>query len=117
MNFLASAVRVLNTPTTAAVTGSLFVAAFLLYQWLLPKPIPGIPYDESATKTIFGDIPSMLEHLKTHKTLTDWMLAYHTRHQSPIVQMFTNLFGRPWVVISDYREAQVRLSGCLHDLY
>ncbi|KAF1920727.1 cytochrome P450 [Ampelomyces quisqualis] len=48
----------------------------------------------------------MLEHLKTHKTLTDWMLAYHTRHQSPIVQIFTNIFGRPWVVISDYREAQ-----------
>lgn len=107
MDLLGSSVQALNTPTTAAITGSLFIAAFLFYRWLLPKPIPGIPYNEEATKSIFGDIPSMLEHLKTHKTMSDWMLAFHTRHQSPIVQMFTNLFGKPWVVISDYKEAQV----------
>jgi hypothetical protein len=99
--------RVLSTPTSVAISGAFFLAAFLFYRWLLPKPIPGIPYNPAATKTIFGDIPSMLEHLKTHKTLGDWIVGHNIRHQSPIVQMFTSLFGKPWVVISDYREAQV----------
>jgi hypothetical protein len=98
---------VLNAPTTVVVTGALFLATFLLYRWLLPKPIPGVPYNPEATKSLFGDIPSMLEHLKTHKMLTDWMLAHSTKHDTPIVQLFTNLFGKPIVLISDYREAQV----------
>lgn len=88
------------------ITCSLFLAAYLLYRWLLPKPIPGIPYNEPATKSIFGDISSMLEHLKTHQTVTDWMLAHNVRHNSPIVQIFP-LFRKPMVLVSDYREAQV----------
>jgi hypothetical protein len=99
--------RTLFTPTSGAITGTLFLAAWLLYQWLLPKPIPGIPYNKSATKTIFGDIPDMINHLKTSKELADWILAPNERHNSPIVQLFIDLFGGPTVVISDYREAQV----------
>ena len=100
--------RVLTAPTSIAITGTLFLATFLFYRWLLPKPIPGIPYNPNATKSIFGDIPSMIDHLSKHKTLSDWLLAHNTRHDSPIVQTFTALFGKPWVVISDYRETQVR---------
>jgi hypothetical protein len=98
---------VLNAPTTVVVTGTLFLAAFLIYRWLLPKPIPGVPYNPEATKTIWGDIPSMLEHMKTHKKLTNWMLAHNTKHDSPMVQLFTELFGKPIIFISDYRETQV----------
>jgi hypothetical protein len=103
MDFLS----VLNAPTTVVVTGTLFLATFLLYRWLLPKPIPGVPYNHEATTSLLGDIPSMMEHIKTHKMLTDWMVAHTQKHDSPIVQLFTNLFGRPIVLISDYRETQV----------
>ncbi len=51
----------------------LFLGAYLFYRWLLPKPIKGIPYNAEATKSIFGDIPDMLNHLKYSKTVTDWM--------------------------------------------
>jgi hypothetical protein len=97
----------LTSPTSVVFTGALFLGTFLLYRWLLPKPIPGIPYEKNATNTIFGDIPSMMDWLKTHKALIPWMLAYNERHNSPIVQIFTQLFGKPWVIISDYREVQV----------
>jgi hypothetical protein len=106
MDFLGS-LRVLATPTLLSISSTLFFAIFLFYRWLLPKPIPGIPYNANATKSIFGDIPEMIEHLKTHKTLADWILSHNTRHNSPIVQTFTPLFGKPWVVISDFREEQV----------
>lgn len=100
--------RVLGTPTSIAVSGTLFVAAFLLYRWLLPKPIPGIPYNPEATKSIFGEIPSLMAHLKTHKTVSDWMGCHNARHSSPIVQIMPYLFGRPVVIVHDYREVQVR---------
>jgi hypothetical protein len=115
MDTLNSHIRI--TPATAVLIGTLFVAAFLFYRWLLPKPLPGIPYNPEAAKSIFGDIPSMLDHLKTHKTITDWMLDINMRHKSPITQQFSNLFGKPWVVISDYREAQVWILLPLHYLY
>ncbi|KAA8626468.1 CypX Cytochrome P450 [Pyrenophora tritici-repentis] len=99
-------VRAFNTPTVVLITSTLILTTFLLYRWLLPKPIPGIPFNPEATKSIFGDIPSLINHLKTHKTISDWILSHNTRHDSPIVQAFANLFGKPWVIISDYREAQ-----------
>jgi hypothetical protein len=98
---------VLTAPTTVVITSTLFLATFLLYRWLLPKPIPGIPYNKEATKTIWGDIPPMLEHLKTNKMLTNFMLDHNVKYNSPIVQIFTELFGTPMVMISDYRETQV----------
>lgn len=99
--------RALYTPTTIATTTALFFSAFLLYRWLLPAPIAGIPFNAEATKSIFGDVPSMMAHLKTHETIIDWIECHNTRHNSPIVQVFANLFGRPWVVIKDFRESQV----------
>jgi hypothetical protein len=97
----------LIAPTTVVVTSMLFLATFLLYRWLLPKPIPGIPYNKEAIKTIWGDIPSMLQHLKTDKMITNWLLAHNEKYNTPIVQIFTELWSTPMVLISDYRETQV----------
>ncbi|KAH8704501.1 cytochrome P450 [Phaeosphaeriaceae sp. PMI808] len=93
--------RGLAIPATLVLTG-----AFLFYRWLLPKPIPGIPYNAEATKSIFGDLPSVTKHLETSQASTDWLMSHNTRHNSPIVQIFMDLFSKPWVVITDYREAQ-----------
>lgn len=65
-----------QSPSLVVASGVLFLGAFLFYRWLLPKPITGIPYNTKATKSIFGDIPDMLEHLKHSKTVTDWMEAH-----------------------------------------
>lgn len=64
-------------PSTMAILSTvLFLGAFYLYRWLLPKPIPGIPYNKKAVGSILGDIPEMLEHLKHSKTVTDWFLGH-----------------------------------------
>lgn len=34
-----------------------------LYRRMLPKPIPGIPYNEAAAKHILGDIPAVCQVL------------------------------------------------------
>ncbi|CBX97121.1 hypothetical protein IAQ61_007939 [Plenodomus lingam] len=92
--------------TPVIVTAIVFAALYSFYLWLLPKPIPGIPYNPEATRSIFGDIPSMLHHLKTSKTVSDWFKTHNERHNSPIVQLWVGLFRRQWIVIDDFREAQ-----------
>ncbi|KAJ8114665.1 hypothetical protein OPT61_g3509 [Boeremia exigua] len=94
------------SPPMAIVSSILFFSAYLFYRWLLPKPIKGIPYNEHATKSIFGDIPDMLQHVKHHKTITDWMEGQNLRHNSPIAQAFSNLFQKPVVIVNDFKEAQ-----------
>jgi hypothetical protein len=103
-----SLLHALLSPAAAALTGTLFLATFLFYRWLLPKPIPGIPYNPNATKSIFGDVIPMLEHLKTSEELQSWLVKQHQNLNSPIVQVFLNLFSKPVVMISDSREAQVK---------
>ncbi|KAL4964198.1 cytochrome P450 monooxygenase [Aspergillus stella-maris] len=79
---------------------------YLFYQWALPKPIPGIPYNEDAVKSLFGDIGPMVAHTKTTSQLYDWVTAQTTKLNSPIIQLFTRPLAKPWVVIADYRETQ-----------
>lgn len=67
-----STLMLFMTSPLAIVSGVLFFGAYLFYRWLLPKPIAGIPYNKKATKSIFGDIPVMLDHLKHNKCITDW---------------------------------------------
>jgi hypothetical protein len=51
--------------------GLLLLGAYTVYRWLLPKPIPGIPHNRKATKSVLGDIPDLMEHLKHSKTITE----------------------------------------------
>ncbi|KAF2622802.1 cytochrome P450 [Macroventuria anomochaeta] len=96
-----------SQPSSLAIaSGILFFGAYVFYRWLLPKPITGIPYNTKATKSIFGDLPDMLEHLKHSKAVTDWMEGHNHRHNSPIVQVFFYLFQKPVVIINDFKEAQ-----------
>jgi len=37
----------------------IFTLCFWLYRQLLPKPIPGIPYNKRSAKRILGDIPDV----------------------------------------------------------
>jgi len=80
----------------------------LLYYSLLPKPIPGIPYNRTATLTPLGDIPFILRSISTegNDPFFFWFAKQHTVHNSPVVQVFTRLFRKPAVFVADYREAE-----------
>lgn len=70
----------------------------------LPKPIPGIPYNKNAANRISGDGPEMRE-AAGKRSVRLWMRNQFARHKSPIVQLFIRPFGRPNVLVSDFRES------------
>ncbi|CAI6285596.1 unnamed protein product [Periconia digitata] len=89
-----------NIPTIIIVLPFLL---YLLYWAALPKPIPGIPYNKNSAKRLLGDVP---EFVKEKDGLRFWMRDQFTVHNSPVVQIFTAPFKRPWVLVSDFRESQ-----------
>jgi hypothetical protein len=86
---------------TLALAFSIPSALYLLRRLLLPKPIPGIPYNENAVKSFMGDIPEF----RDAPNRREWWAQQPARHQSPIVQVFMRPFGAPWVFVADYFEA------------
>ncbi|UKZ80173.1 hypothetical protein TrVFT333_007930 [Trichoderma virens FT-333] len=82
------------------------VALYLVYRWLLPKPIPGIPFNKDAKSSLLGDIPSMVKHSMKTQELHDWIVAQNVKLQSPIIQIFARPFSKPWVVVADYQESR-----------
>ncbi|KAK9425302.1 putative Cytochrome P450 [Seiridium unicorne] len=86
---------------------SVLLASYLLYQWALPKPIPGIPYNVESSRKIMGDVPALLQEVnKPGKTFMSYIRKQVDKHNSPILQIFVRPLGKPMVVLSDFRESQ-----------
>jgi len=90
------------TTLTAVLIAAVAVSLYALYRWLLPRPLPGIPYNEEATRSIFGDIPALI---RSGKQPTEWLAEQPRKHRSAMVQVFTALFGKPQLVLVDYHES------------
>ncbi|KAI1869817.1 uncharacterized protein JN550_005407 [Neoarthrinium moseri] len=83
------------------------LCGYLVYQWALPKPIPGIPHNKASARRLLGDIPDLIETTSSSDlTLLNWMHNRVAAHNSPIIQVFLRPFGKPFVVVADFREAQ-----------
>jgi len=80
--------------------------SLLSYRWALPKPIPGIPYNSAAAKRLLGDVPEMMQSMQKTEQIFPWLIEQNVKLNSPIVQVWTRPFAKPWVVISDFRESQ-----------
>jgi hypothetical protein len=95
-----------NPSALLAIIGGISSCLFLFYRWALPRPIPGIPYNKEATKTLLGDVVPMVKYIsKTQEVGSYWSMET-VKLQSPIIQLFSRPFKKPMVVISDFREAQ-----------
>lgn len=90
--------------------GSALLIVLLVYRLALPKPIPGIPYNVSAARSILGDIPAMASHIKHTKgnSFVTYLSATTANLGSPLVQLFVRpLAGNPpMLVLADARESQ-----------
>ncbi|KAK1641024.1 cytochrome P450 [Colletotrichum phormii] len=103
-----------ETPTEVTVFSPphaiFFIAAglllYFLYRQALPKPIPGIPYNEVATKSILGDVASLQEGIARTGTFQIWLHEQAAKYNSPLFQIFIRPFGKPMLILSDFREAQ-----------
>lgn len=81
-------------------------ATVLLLRWAaLPKPIPGIPYNKISATRISGDGPEMKKAAMARR-VRFWMRDQFAIHNSPIIQLFIRPFGKPYVLVSDFRESQ-----------
>ncbi|KAI3334982.1 hypothetical protein F4824DRAFT_501637 [Ustulina deusta] len=82
------------------------VCVYLLYRWLLPKPIPGIPYNPEAAKRLFGDAPDMLREVSVTGEFGVWCATQVKKMDSPVSQVFIRPFAKPWVLLADFRESR-----------
>jgi hypothetical protein len=97
----------LNPTTTTILLILLSVGLWRLYQALLPKPLPGIPYNHASACSILGDIPGYLRASRKTREPITWLLKQASATGSPISQFFLEpLGGRPFVAVTDFREAQ-----------
>jgi hypothetical protein len=92
---------------------AIVIGLYLFYLHLLPKPVPGVPYNKEAVSSILGDIPSFTAAISSNElTSSEWLLSQAKRHSpSPICQLFIDLplglrRSPPMILVSDYREAQ-----------
>ncbi|KAG6355011.1 hypothetical protein INS49_004092 [Diaporthe citri] len=80
---------------------------YLAYRWALPKPIPGIPYDEAASKSVLGNVPEMLRFAKDNDgNIVPWFFKKLTEKNAPMVQVWIKPLQPPAVVICDYMEIE-----------
>lgn len=52
-----------------AVFTLFIVVLYVAYRAVLPKPLPGIPYNRDAAKSILGDIPEMMRYVLRTKRI------------------------------------------------
>ncbi|KAF7517317.1 hypothetical protein G7054_g13851 [Neopestalotiopsis clavispora] len=90
----------------SAIVVGLLSLLYLGYQWALPKPLPGIPYNKAAVKSILGDLVEVRELQKKGGRPRAWLGEQPWRHNSPLVQVFMAPLAKPILILSDFREAQ-----------
>ncbi|KEQ59861.1 cytochrome P450 [Aureobasidium melanogenum CBS 110374] len=95
------------SPTLLALSLLSLTLLYLVYRAVFPRPIPGIPYNKDAARSILGDLPEFLKYVKKNNgQAVNWWHMQVEKHDSPIVQLFLNPFGGPTVIVADFREAQ-----------
>ncbi|KAI1854203.1 hypothetical protein JX266_001344 [Neoarthrinium moseri] len=88
---------------TVYFTFGSFVVLYGLHRWLLPKPLPDIPYNEDSAKSIFGD---WLNLRNDPGGLAKWSSKQLEKHGSPICQALMGPLSKPVVLVGDLREVR-----------
>lgn len=95
------------------LTLSIFLVTILagsiyqLYRFALPSPLPGIPYNALAARSLRGDRSLVRDHIiSTDGTLITYMQQTMEKLNAPMVQLFIAPLGKPQIVLGDFREAQ-----------
>ncbi|KXH53262.1 cytochrome P450 [Colletotrichum salicis] len=101
----------------AAIIAAIAISLRFFYLRLLPKPIPGgPPYNLDSSKRILGDAPYIIELENAGEYWLKFFTQLLAKHDTPIAQFFAGPFGKPHVVIADYREARDLMAKRSKDL-
>ena len=83
---------------------------YLLYSITLLRPLPDIPYNTAAVRSLLGDLLAILSYLgKGHNTLITYFNDTVISLNSPLVQVFLKPLGTPTLLLSDYNKARAML--------
>ncbi|ORY04451.1 cytochrome p450 monooxygenase [Clohesyomyces aquaticus] len=88
------------------ITTLMATILYAFYLWLIPKPIPGIPYNRDSTHRPLGDALDMLREVSITSEFNLWCAKQVDKLNSPICQVFVNPFSKPWVLLADFAESQ-----------
>ena len=89
---------------TIAITAA--VVLYAVYQWLLPKPIPGIAHNPESAKSLLGDAPDMIREVSVTGEFRVWCAKQVQKMNSPLCQVFVRPFSKPWILLADFRESR-----------
>ncbi|KAI1344368.1 cytochrome P450 [Xylariaceae sp. FL0016] len=90
----------------AVILISLVSLVYLAYRWALPRPIPGIPYDESARASLFGSMPEIRAELARTGRIRTWIVNHPRRHKSALTQIWMGPLKKPTLILADFQETQ-----------
>ena len=82
------------------IATAVVIALFFLRRAALPKPFPGIPYNQESANRLLGDLPLILSSPAPRQ----WFPDQAVKHNSPIIQVFLAPFQRPWILVADQYE-------------
>lgn len=98
------------SPLTYTLLTLLTTSLFLTwtYRKALPNPLPGIPYNEPSAHRLFGDVPSMRQHIAASpgQNFATYLLSAIKTLNAPLIQVFFKPFGRPFLILCDMRETR-----------
>lgn len=91
------------SPAILLVIGSIAGLYTFYYFFLLPTPIPGIPYDHGSAKKVLGDGPSLTSD---PEGLAAWSSKHLEKLRSPICQALLgpDFLSKPIVLVADVGE-------------
>ncbi|KAI1365812.1 cytochrome P450 monooxygenase [Xylaria arbuscula] len=94
------------TVAILVVTASVF-GIWRLYRTGKSRLLPGIPYNETSSRRLFGDIPAIMEHTKHTEggTFITYILQTMKHLESPLIQIFLGPFSKPLLILGDFPEA------------
>lgn len=89
---------------TFAYAFAIFVASWIIFDALLiPKPIPGIPYNFFARYLRWGDLITLGLHFFRTGEVFRWLSLQNLHHESSLIQLFLPSFStvRPTLVLAE----------------
>jgi hypothetical protein len=95
------------SPSSVTVLVTVLVALYLGYRAALPKPIPGIPYNEASARKLLGDVPAMMAHIAENEggTFITYVMKTMKTLNAPLMQVFIRPLSKPLLILGDFHEA------------
>jgi cytochrome P450 len=110
----------LTMDTSIALSASVWLLAIwvCITLRLIPRPIPGIPYNRLSSVSPWGELLVLGIYNFCTGEVFSWLYLQCVLHKSPIVQLFIPSFSntRPVVVIADLREIEDIVTKRVHEI-